>query len=63
MFCHFNDFNLGVIPMERKDIVEIAAGSHHTVGLKSDGTVVAVGLNNYGQCDVTDWTDIKLPNA
>lgn len=23
MFCHFNDFNLGVIPMERKDIVEI----------------------------------------
>lgn len=23
MFCHFNDFNLGVIPMEREDIIEI----------------------------------------
>jgi hypothetical protein len=28
------------------------------VGLKSDGTVVAVGNNAYGQCDVEDWTDI-----
>ena len=23
MFCHFDDFDLGVIPMERKDIIEI----------------------------------------
>jgi hypothetical protein len=28
------------------------------VGLKSDGTVVAVGNNYYGQCDVSSWTDI-----
>jgi len=28
------------------------------VGLKSDGTVVAVGDNAYGQCDVGGWTDI-----
>jgi alpha-tubulin suppressor-like RCC1 family protein len=28
------------------------------VGLKSDGTVVAVGDNDYGQCDVGGWTDI-----
>lgn len=33
-------------------------GSYHTVGLKSDGTVVAVGLNKYGQCDVSGWRDI-----
>ena len=34
------------------------AGSSHTVGLKADGRVVAVGWNENGQCDVTDWTDI-----
>ena len=39
----------------------ISAGYIHTVGLKSDGTVVAVGKNNVGQCNVSGWTDIKLP--
>ena len=39
-------------------IPPIAAGSNHTVGLKSDGTVVVTGNNNRGQCDVSDWTDI-----
>ena len=34
----------------------VAAGRNQTVGLKSDGTVVvAVGYNDYGQCDVCDW--------
>ena len=36
----------------------VAAGSEHTVGLKSDGTVVAVGENYFGRCDVGGWTDI-----
>ncbi|MBM4463415.1 MAG: hypothetical protein FJ012_08780 [Chloroflexi bacterium] len=36
----------------------VAAGIFHTVGLKSDGTVVAVGNNGYGQCEVGDWTNI-----
>ena len=40
------------------DIVTVAAGSFHTVGLKSDGTAVAVGNNPYGQCDVSGWADI-----
>jgi alpha-tubulin suppressor-like RCC1 family protein len=40
------------------DIIQVAAGYWHTVGLKSDGTVVAVGYNYYGQCDVGGWTDI-----
>ncbi len=29
-----------------------AAGDCHSVGSKSEGTVVAVGNNDYGQCDV-----------
>ena len=44
------------------DIVAIAANNYQTIGLKADGTVVAVGDNTYGQCDVSDWTDIRLPN-
>ena len=34
------------------DVVEIAAGGFHTVGLQDDGLVMAVGYNEYGQCDV-----------
>lgn len=41
----------------------IAAGFFHTVGLKNDGTVVAVGANSYGQCDVSDWSDIIAVSA
>ena len=40
------------------DIIQVAAGVAHTVGLKSDGTVVAVGYNEYGCCNVGGWTDI-----
>ena len=46
------------------NIIAIAAGgggsvgTGHTVGLRADGTVVAVGDNSYGQCNVSDWTDI-----
>ncbi len=36
----------------------IGVGSFHAVGLKADGTVVAVGDNDDGQCDVSDWSDI-----
>ena len=39
----------------------IAAGSYHTIGLKSDGTVVAKGYNISGQCDVSRWRRMKLP--
>jgi alpha-tubulin suppressor-like RCC1 family protein len=34
------------------DITQIAAGWDYTVGVKSDGTVVAVGDNEVGQCNV-----------
>lgn len=41
----------------------LSAGGWHTVGLKTDGTVVAAGDNNYGQCNVSDWTDIVAISA
>jgi alpha-tubulin suppressor-like RCC1 family protein len=37
------------------DISQVATGHYHTVGLKSDNTVVAVGLNTDGQCNVDEW--------
>ena len=51
------------------NIVAIAAGGGsngagsiqekgHTVALRNDGRVVAVGDNELGQCDVSEWTDI-----
>ena len=43
------------------DIAErqtIDCSGGHTVGLKSDGTVVAAGDNEDGQCNVSDWTDV-----
>lgn len=53
------------------NIVAVAAGGGrdsvsgigHTVGLRSDGTVVAVGDNTYGQCNVGDWKDIVAISA
>jgi len=41
-----------------RDIIDVAAGSDHAVGLRADGTVVATGDNRYHQCDVSGWTDI-----
>ena len=34
----------------------MAAGEYHTVGLKSDGTVMAAGSNDQGRLDVGTWT-------
>ena len=36
----------------------IAAGGVYTVGLKSDGTVVACGFIACSRCDVSGWTDV-----
>ncbi len=47
------------------DITAIAGGAYHSVGLKSDGTVVAVGAvedpmstYDFGQLNVGSWSDI-----
>ena len=36
----------------------ISAGCWHTVSLRRDGTVVAVGSNVFGQCSTDSWIDI-----
>ena len=41
----------------------VSAGWGHTVGLNTDGTVVAVGNNFSGQCDVSGWIDIVAIDA
>ena len=41
----------------------LSAGDYHTVGLKVDGTVVGVGVNLHGKCDVSDWKDIVAVSA
>jgi len=35
-----------------------SAGGYHTIGLRAAGTVLAVGYNGNGQCNVGGWTDI-----
>lgn len=41
-----------------KDMTQVSAGFDHAVGLKSDGTVVATGNNEDGQCNVSSWSNI-----
>ncbi|MDA3789059.1 MAG: Ig-like domain-containing protein [Desulfobacula sp.] len=42
---------------------QVAAGAFHTIGLKTDGTVVAVGDNSKSQCNAYVLTDIKQLTA
>ncbi|MGB5925595.1 MAG: hypothetical protein WBH01_05820 [Dehalococcoidia bacterium] len=39
-------------------MTQIAAGYYHTVGIKTDGTVVAAGYSAIGRCNVGGWTNI-----
>ena len=41
----------------------LAAGWSHIAALNANGTVVAAGNNDYGQCDVSDWADIVAISA
>lgn len=41
-----------------ENIIALDYSENHVVGLKNDGTAVATGLNDVGQCDVTEWHDI-----
>ena len=41
----------------------VGSGNQHSAGLKKDGTVVAVGDNSLGACEVGNWTDIVSVSA
>ncbi len=48
------------------NITQVEAGYRHTVGLKTDGTVVATRDTedqDYGECDVSGWTNIIYASA
>jgi len=40
------------------DVVAISADMYHIAGLKKDGSVVAAGANNAGQCNVEGWKNV-----
>ena len=44
--------------MVEKNITTVSGDYKHTIGLKSNGTVVAVGDNGKGQCNIKYWTNI-----
>jgi alpha-tubulin suppressor-like RCC1 family protein len=43
------------------NVVDVAAGDHHTLALKSDGTVWAWGGNSYGQLGIGNKDDHTVP--
>lgn len=36
----------------------ISTDSNHLVGLTMDGSVLATGNNKYGQCDISEWSNV-----
>ena len=46
-----------------RDVVAVAAGSVHTVGVCADGTVRAAGDDTHGQCGVRGWRDVTAVAA
>ena len=45
------------------EIVSIACGNAHIVGVRKDGTVLALGDNDEGQCNTKKWRDIVTVSA
>lgn len=41
----------------------LAVGFLHTLGLRADGTAVAVGDDTYGQCGVSEWKELTAVAA
>lgn len=43
---------------EFNNIVSVATGSQQILGIREDGTVIAAGINDCGQCNVGNWNKI-----
>lgn len=41
----------------------LAVGDYHSLGLLEDGTIIATGNNQSGQCNVSEWRDIIAISA
>lgn len=53
-------FYFGIIPGNGYAATpQIDAGGPHTVGLKDNGTALAVGISNHNQSNVSSWRDIR----
>ena len=53
------DYSRGQCEVEQwRDVVEVAAGSTQTLGLRTDGTVLATGNDDDGQCSVAAWNRV-----
>jgi alpha-tubulin suppressor-like RCC1 family protein len=52
--------NINDLDRFQEDIIDIAVGNMHIIGLKSDGTVIASTIfeDLYGETDVDSWQDI-----
>jgi sugar lactone lactonase YvrE len=47
-----NSFGQSTVPVGAANLIAVAAGAWHNVGLRVDGTVIAWGNNSDGQCNV-----------
>jgi len=52
----YDDYS--IIANFAQSIPMVATSNRHTVGLRADGMVLALGNNEFGQCNVADWTGI-----
>ena len=51
-------FTSNIAAKDGQNITSIAAGLNYSVAVRNDGSVVAVGYSDYGECDIESWDNI-----
>lgn len=54
----FTSCSISTMKKSEAKIIDVSAGISHTVGLREDGTAIAIGDNADGQCDIESWNDL-----